>query len=88
MLVANYPWYFLRLRSRLRTGGVLLNHCIFPDGELTGSGRINTEVQKAWLEVLQARLRVQGSQLHQVLAVNTGGTGRDGGVPLRPWWAP
>ena len=69
--VANYPAYFRFLRSKLRTGGRLLNHCItrpdnrttpatsgfidryvFPDGELTGSGRIITEAQDAGLEVL------------------------------------
>ena len=69
--VANYPAYFRFLRSKLRTGGRLLNHCItrpdnrttpatsgfidryvFPDGELTGSGRIITEAQNAGLEVL------------------------------------
>ena len=55
----------------MRTGGLLLNHCItrhdnkstsfaggftdryvFPDGELTGSGRIVTEIQEAGFEVL------------------------------------
>jgi cyclopropane-fatty-acyl-phospholipid synthase len=69
--VANYPAYFGFLQSRLRTGGLLLNHCItrpdnssaalaggfidryiFPDGELTGSGRIIAEAQDAGLEVL------------------------------------
>jgi cyclopropane-fatty-acyl-phospholipid synthase len=69
--VAHYPAYFQFLRSKLRTGGLLLNHCItrsdnrsapaasgfidryvFPDGELTGSGRIITEAQDAGLEVL------------------------------------
>ncbi len=69
--VANYPSYFRFLRAKLRTGGLLLNHCItrpdnsrpapagnfidryvFPDGELTGSGRIITEAQNAGLEVL------------------------------------
>ena len=69
--VARYPAYFRFLRSKLRTGGLLLNHCItrpdnrttpatrgfidryvFPDGELTGSGRIITEAQDAGLEVL------------------------------------
>ena len=69
--VGNYPAYFRFLRSRLRTGGLLLNHCItrpdnrsasatsgfidryvFPDGEMTGSGRIITEAQDAGLEVL------------------------------------
>ena len=69
--VANYPSYFGFLRDRLRTGGLLLNHCItrpensspshvsgfidryvFPDGELTGSGRIITEAQNVGLEVL------------------------------------
>jgi cyclopropane-fatty-acyl-phospholipid synthase len=69
--VAHYPAYFRFLRSKLRTGGLLLNHCItrpdnrsapaargfidryvFPDGELTGSGRIITEAQDAGLEVL------------------------------------
>ncbi|MBV8929902.1 MAG: class I SAM-dependent methyltransferase [Mycobacteriaceae bacterium] len=69
--VANYPAYFDFLKSRLRTGGLLLNHCItrhdnrhpanaggfidryvFPDGELTGSGRIITEMQDGGLEVL------------------------------------
>lgn len=69
--VANYPSYFRFLESRLRSGGLMLNHCItrpannrrasaggfidryvFPDGELTGSGRIITEVQNAGLEVL------------------------------------
>lgn len=69
--VANYPAYFGFLKSKLRTGGLLLNHCItrhdnrtgpsaggfidryvFPDGELTGSGRIITEVQDVGLEVV------------------------------------
>jgi cyclopropane fatty-acyl-phospholipid synthase-like methyltransferase len=69
--VKNYPAYFGLLKSKLRTGGLLLNHCItrhdnkassfaggftdryvFPDGELTGSGRIVTEIQDAGFEVL------------------------------------
>jgi cyclopropane-fatty-acyl-phospholipid synthase len=69
--VKNYPAYFEFLKSKLRTGGLLLNHCItrhdnkqtsfagsftdryvFPDGELTGSGRIITDVQDTGLEVL------------------------------------
>jgi cyclopropane-fatty-acyl-phospholipid synthase len=69
--VANYRAYFRFLRSKLRIGGLLLNHCItrpdnksspatsgfidryvFPDGELTGSGRIITKAQDAGLEVL------------------------------------
>src|ERR1700757_5224767 len=62
--VKNYPSYFAFLESKLRTGGLLLNHCItrnnnksnyrassftdryvFPDGELTGSGRITSEIE-------------------------------------------
>ena len=69
--VANYPAYFRFLTSKLRTGGLLLNHCItrpdnrrpaalggfndryvFPDGEMTGSGRVISEAQDAGLEVL------------------------------------
>jgi cyclopropane fatty-acyl-phospholipid synthase-like methyltransferase len=69
--VKNYPAYFSFLKSKLRNGGLLLNHCItrqdnkqtsfaggftdryvFPDGELTGSGRIITEIQDAGMEVL------------------------------------
>jgi cyclopropane-fatty-acyl-phospholipid synthase len=69
--VANYPSYFRFLRSKLRTGGLLLNHCItrhdnkagaaaggfidryvFPDGELTGSGRIISVIQDIGLEVI------------------------------------
>ncbi len=69
--VRNYPAYFAFLRSRMRPGALLLNHCItrpdnhseasakgfidryvFPDGELTGSGRIITEAQDVGLEVL------------------------------------
>lgn len=69
--VANYPSYFRFLKSKLRPGGLLLNHCItrhnnrtgpaaggfidryvFPDGELTGSGRIITEIQDVGLEVM------------------------------------
>ncbi|PKW25461.1 class I SAM-dependent methyltransferase [Phycicoccus duodecadis] len=68
--VRNYPAYFRFIQARLRTGGLLLNHCItrphnrptstgafidryvFPDGELTGSGRIITEAQDVGLEVL------------------------------------
>ncbi|WP_197375194.1 class I SAM-dependent methyltransferase [Mycolicibacterium baixiangningiae] len=69
--VQNYPSYFRFLQSKLRTGGLLLNHCItrpdnraapaaggfidryvFPDGELTGSGRIITEAQDVGLEVV------------------------------------
>jgi len=69
--VRNYPAYFEFLQSRLRQGGLLLNHCItrpdnhseastrgfidryvFPDGELTGSGRIISAAQDTGLEVL------------------------------------
>jgi cyclopropane-fatty-acyl-phospholipid synthase len=69
--VANYPAYFGFLKSKLRTGALLLNHSIarpnnragpsaggfidryvFPDGELTGSGRIITAAQDVGLEVL------------------------------------
>ncbi|CRZ17684.1 class I SAM-dependent methyltransferase [Mycolicibacterium neworleansense] len=69
--VHNYPSYFGFLKSRMRPGALLLNHCItrhdnrsgaaaggfidryvFPDGELTGSGRIITEVQDVGLEVM------------------------------------
>jgi len=68
--VRNYASYFELLKSKLRDGGRLLNHCItrpdnkqnpmpgkfidryvFPDGELTGSGRIITEAQNTGLEV-------------------------------------
>lgn len=68
--VANYPAYFGFIASKLRPGGLVLNHCItrpdnrsaaraggfidryvFPDGELTGSGRIITEMQDIGLEV-------------------------------------
>ena len=71
--VKNYPAYFGFLKSKLRTDGLLLNHCItrhdnkstsfaggftdryvFPDGELTGSGRIIIEIQEAGFEVLHA----------------------------------
>jgi cyclopropane-fatty-acyl-phospholipid synthase len=71
--VKNYPSYFEFLRSKLRTGGLLLNHSItrnnnksnfrassftdryvFPDGELTGSGRILSAVQDVGFEVLHA----------------------------------
>jgi cyclopropane-fatty-acyl-phospholipid synthase len=69
--VQNYPAYFRFLKSKMRTGALLLNHCItradnktgasagvfidryvFPDGELTGSGRIITEAQDVGLEVV------------------------------------
>ena len=69
--VQNYPSYFGFLKSKMRTGALLLNHCItrpdnrtgaaaggfidryvFPDGELTGSGRIITEAQDVGLEVV------------------------------------
>jgi cyclopropane-fatty-acyl-phospholipid synthase len=69
--VANYPAYFGFLKTKLKVGGLLLNHCItrpdnkaaptaggfidryvFPDGELTGSGRIITEAQDVGLEVV------------------------------------
>lgn len=69
--VRNYGSYFEFLRSKLRPGGLMLNHCItrpenrtapaargfidryvFPDGELTGSGRIISEAQDAGFEVL------------------------------------
>ena len=69
--VGNYPAYFGFLQSKMRVGGLLLNHCItrpdnrtgaaaaafidryvFPDGELTGSGRIISEAQDVGLEVV------------------------------------
>jgi cyclopropane-fatty-acyl-phospholipid synthase len=151
--VRNYPSYFEFLNSKLRPGGLLLNHCItrhdnrltfrgggftdryvFPDGELTGSGRITTEIQQVGFEVLHAEnfrhhyamtlrdwcrnlvgrwdeavaevglpiAKVWGLymaaarvgfdqnklQLHHVLAVKPDERGRDGGLPLRPWWQP
>ncbi|BBY56137.1 class I SAM-dependent methyltransferase [Mycobacterium koreense] len=71
--VSNYPAYFAFLKSKLRTGGLLLNHCItrhdntsshtaggfidryvFPDGELTGSGQIISEVENTGMEVLHS----------------------------------
>jgi cyclopropane-fatty-acyl-phospholipid synthase len=70
--VRQYPHYFGFLKSKLRTQGRLLNHCItrphnhrqetgafidryvFPDGELTGVGRIITAAQDAGLEVMHA----------------------------------
>ena len=71
--VKNYPSYFEFLKSKLRTDGLLLNHCItrnnnksnfrassftdryvFPDGELTGSGRILSQIQDVGFEVLHA----------------------------------
>jgi cyclopropane-fatty-acyl-phospholipid synthase len=149
--VKNYPGYFGFLKSKLRTGGLLLNHCItrydnrskysgggftdryvFPDGELTGSGRIITEIQEIGFEVLHEEnlrhhyamtlrdwcanlvahwdegvvevglpiAKVWGLymaasrvgfeqnklQLHHVLAAKLDERGRDGGLPLRPWW--
>jgi len=151
--VSRYPAYFRFLKSKVRNGGLLLNHCItrpdnrsaasaggfidryvFPDGELTGSGRIITEMQDVGLEVVHEEnlrhhyamtlrdwcrnlvdhwdeavaevglptakvwgLYMAGSrlgfdtnivQLHQVLAVKLDASGRDGGLPLRPWWTP
>jgi cyclopropane-fatty-acyl-phospholipid synthase len=69
--VKNYPSYFGFLKSKLRTNGLLLNHCItrnnnessfrassfidryvFPDAELTGSGRIVSAIQDVGFEVL------------------------------------
>ncbi|ORI23592.1 class I SAM-dependent methyltransferase [Rhodococcus sp. 1168] len=68
--VSNYPAYFGFIQSKLRDGGLVLNHSItrpdnrshakagsfidryvFPDGELTGSGRIISEMQDVGLEV-------------------------------------
>jgi cyclopropane-fatty-acyl-phospholipid synthase len=68
--VAKYPEYFRLLKSKLRPGGRLLNHCItrpdnrvspilgafidryvFPDGELTGVGRIISVAQDAGFEI-------------------------------------
>jgi cyclopropane-fatty-acyl-phospholipid synthase len=151
--VRNYPSYFSFLESKLRAGGLLLNHCItrhdnrstfrgggftdryvFPDGELTGSGRITTEIQQVGFEVLHAEnfrhhyaitlrdwcrnlvehwdeavaevglpvAKVWGLymaasrvgfdqnklQLHQILAAKPDQRGRDGRLPLRPWWQP
>ena len=69
--VKNYSTYFGFLKTKLRTDGLLLNHCItrnnndsnfrassftdryvFPDAELTGSGRIVSAVQNVGFEVL------------------------------------
>ena len=69
--VRNYLTYFDFLQSRLRPGGLLLNHCItrpdnrsepaprgfidryvFPDGELTGVGRIISAAHDVGLEVV------------------------------------
>ena len=150
--VHNYASYFGFLKAKMRTGALLLNHCItrpdnrpmstggfidryvFPDGELAGSGRIITEAQDVGLEVMHEEnlrhhyaltlrdwcanlvehwdeaveevglptakvwgLYMAGSrlgfetnvvQLHQVLAVKLDDNGKDGGLPLRPWWTP
>jgi cyclopropane-fatty-acyl-phospholipid synthase len=120
-------------RSRATAGG-FIDRYVFPDGELTGSGRIITEAQDVGLEVVHEEnlrhhyamtlrdwcrnlvehwdeavaevglatakiwgLYMAGSrlgfetniiQLHQVLAVKLDEKGRDGGLPLRPWWQP
>lgn len=111
-----------------------IDRYVFPDGELTGSGRIIAEAQDVGLEVLHEEnlrkhyaltlrdwcrnlvehwdeavaevglptarvwgLYMAGSrlgfesnvvQLHQVLAVKLDDRGRDGGLPMRPWWTP
>ena len=111
--------------------GPFIDRYVFPDGELTGSGRIITAMQNAGLEVMHEEnlrrhyaltladwcanlvahweecvadvgagtarvwgLYMAGSrvgfernvvQLHQVLAVHTDDSGRDG-FPLRPTW--
>ncbi|MDH6235467.1 class I SAM-dependent methyltransferase [Cryobacterium sp. CG_9.6] len=93
--VRNYPSYFGFLQSRLRPGGLLLNHCItrpdnqseastrgfidryvFPDGELTGSGRIICAAQDMGLEV------VHEENLRQHYAL----TLRDWGANLVEHW--
>jgi cyclopropane-fatty-acyl-phospholipid synthase len=116
------------------TAGGFIDRYVFPDGELTGSGRIITEIQNVGMEVVHeenlrhhyaltlrdwcanlvehwdeaveevgigtakvwglymAASRVgfehNAIQLHQVLAVKLDDNGRDGGLPLRPWWQP
>ena len=68
--VKNYQTFFGCLKSKLRTGGLLLNQCVtlpdnsiyrgdaftdryvFPDGEITGSGRVISDIQQTGLEVL------------------------------------
>ena len=116
------------------SAGGFIDRYVFPDGELTGSGRIITEAQDIGLEVIHEEnlrhhyaltlrdwcrnlvenwdeaveevglptakvwgLYMAGSrlgfetnvvQLHQVLAVKLDSHGRDGGLPLRPWWTP
>jgi cyclopropane-fatty-acyl-phospholipid synthase len=120
-------------RHSANAGG-FIDRYVFPDGELTGSGRIITEIQNVGMEVLHEEnlrhhyamtlrdwcanlvehwdeaveevglgtakvwgLYMAGSrvgfeqnsiQLHQVLAVKLDDNGRDGGLPLRPWWQP
>jgi cyclopropane-fatty-acyl-phospholipid synthase len=116
------------------SAGFFIDRYVFPDGELTGSGRIIAEAQDVGLEVLHEEnlrthyaltlrdwgrnlvehwdeavaevglptakvwgLYMAGSrlgfesnvvQLHQVLAVKLDDRGRDGDLPMRPWWAP
>ena len=41
-----------RSHNRRQTIGAFLDRYVFPDGELTGSGRIITEAQDAGLEVM------------------------------------
>jgi cyclopropane-fatty-acyl-phospholipid synthase len=111
-----------------------IDRYVFPDGELTGSGRIIAEAQDVGFEVLHEEnlrkhyaltlrdwcrnlvehwdeavaevglptakvwgLYMAGSrrgfesnvvQLHQVLAVKLDDRGRDGNLPMRPWWSP
>ncbi|BBZ25350.1 class I SAM-dependent methyltransferase [Mycolicibacter hiberniae] len=68
--VKNYQTFFGCLKSKVRTGGLLLNQCVtlpdnsiyrgdaftdryvFPDGEITGSGRVISDIQQTGLEVL------------------------------------
>jgi len=124
-------------RPNNRTGAsasFFIDRYVFPDGELTGSGRIIAEAQDVGFEVLHEEnlrkhyaltlrdwcrnlvehwdeavaevglptakvwgLYMAGSrlgfesnvvQLHQVLAVKLDDRGRDGGLPMRPWWTP
>ncbi|MEP7020978.1 MAG: cyclopropane-fatty-acyl-phospholipid synthase family protein [Pseudonocardiales bacterium] len=108
--VANYSDYFALLKSKLRPGGRLLNHCItrpdnhaspmtgafidryvFPDGELTGVGRIISSAHDSGLEVrheenLREHYAVTLRQWSANLVANWDACVREVGLPTARVW--
>ena len=77
----------LLMGALLAVASLLLTAC---GGSAAGSSGNGVLIGVAFPSQAQERVGFETNvvQLHQVLAVKLDSHGRDGGLPLRPWWTP